>query len=136
VKAYIKLTIMDKLLLQLLLTALISAIIGLMDKVKFHWELSWFSIVTKPAWLARYLNPHQRLIEKAPRWIAFLLDRQLAGINDFWHTLKFIMLQLIFILAWVSYHEGNVWVWLLVCNAVYGVIFEVVYAGMFNKKDE
>jgi hypothetical protein len=125
---------MDKHLLQILLIALISAIIGLMDKVKFHWELTWFATVVKPAWLSRYLNPHYRLIEKAPKWIAFLLDSPLAAVNDFWHTLKFIMLQLIFYTFWISYHESRLIVWLIVCNAIYGVIFEVVFRGFFNRK--
>ena len=124
---------MDKLLLQLTIIALLSAIIGLMDKVKHQWTSTWFSTVLQPKWLAQWLNPHYTL-QTNSKILQVLFKYVLAAVGDFWHFLKAIMLQLIFILAWVSYHEANFWVWLLVCNTVYGVLFEVVFSGCFNKK--
>lgn len=89
---------MDTLFLLVLLVALLSFLVGVMDKVKFHFEQSWFSTIRKPAWLVIWLNPHQYLIPKAPFIIAWLLARPLAGLNDFWHFLKFMVLQLIILL--------------------------------------
>ena len=125
---------MDKHFLQILLIILISTIIGLMDKVKFHWEQTWFSTILKPDWFAKWLNPHS-IIPTKSRILAFLFKYALAGIGDFWHLLKFLMLQTVFYLVWVSYHESRLIVWLVLCNIAYGVIFEVVYQGLFNKKE-
>lgn len=126
---------MDKVLLQILLIAIISILIGIMDKVKFHFNQSWFSTVTHPEWLRKWLNPHEYIWDKAPGIIAWLLARPLIGLNDFWHFLKFILLQLIFITAWVSYNEMPIFTWLLLCNAVYGVLFEIGYEAILNKKE-
>ncbi len=111
----------------------ISAIIGIMDLIKFHWEMSVFSKVKSPAWLSRWLNPHDRLIEKAPAIFVWLLEHQLAGLNDFWHFLKFILIQLIILLGWWFHYEGDWWAFFLMGNAIYGVIFELFYSAVFTK---
>jgi hypothetical protein len=129
--------IMDKVLIQILLVFLISALIGLMDKVKHHWEQTCFSTVTHPDWLVKWLNPHWYLfMDSKNQFVQWLFKHTLAGVGDFWHFSKFLMLQAMFYLAWVSYHEARLIVWILICNAIYGVIFEVVFTGIFNKKDK
>lgn len=124
---------MDKHLLQILLIVLISALFGIMEKVKNHFTETWFSTIQNPAWLKRWLNPHERLIEKAPAIISWLLAHSFIAINDFWHFLKFVILQLIFILGWNRY-EVDIWTWLLVSNFIYGSLFETFYTAVFNKR--
>lgn len=126
---------MDKQLSLILLIFALSFVIGVMDKVKHHWSSTCFSTVSRPNWLAKYLNPHYTLVTKWPV-VNWLLKHTLAGLGDFWHTLKAIMLQLIFFSIWRAYNEWNIWLWLLTCNAIYGVIFEVTFMGMFNKKEK
>jgi hypothetical protein len=116
----------------ILLLILISALIGLMDKVKFHWDETWFSTVTRPVW-ARYLNPHEYIWIPTNTILFYLAKGPLIIFLDFWHSLKWIMLQAVFMLAYPL--QGAKWyIWLLVCNALYFTMFNVVYSGMFNKK--
>lgn len=114
---------------------LISAVLGIMDKVKHHWESTWFSTIKTPKLLADWLNPHVFMFRDIkPAWFAWCFRYPLAGIGDFWHFMKGVLLQLIWISMWMGYHEATLLVWLVMCNVIYMVIFELFFIAMFNKK--
>jgi hypothetical protein len=121
--------------MKLILTILsIFILIGLMDKVKFHYYMSLFVRITKPLWLVRWLDPTKRMIEKGPKWIMFLLNSPLAAVNDFWHFLKFMLIECIIYLAWMLHMEGKWWSFFLICNLGYMVIFEVIFTSDWRGK--
>lgn len=120
--------------LQIIFIILIFALTGVMEKVKHCWETTYFSGITKPFWLKRYLNPHERLFNPKSRLMQFMFNYFLAGANDFWHTLKFIWVELIIIGYWVSFHETGFWTWLVLCNAIYFTVFELCFTAILNKK--
>jgi len=109
-------------------------ILGLMDHIKFHYYMTLFSKITKPAFLVRWLDPTKRMIEKAPRWLMLLLNSPLAAVNDLWHFLKFLLIECIIYLAWLSHNEGKWWAFFLIMNAAYGVLFETVFTSDWRKE--
>jgi len=108
---------------------ILSLLIGWMDKIKFHYSETLLSRIFRPDWLVRWCDPSLRLFPG--NW---LLDGPLAGLNDLWHFLKFLMLQCIFYLAWINHMEGKWWAFFLICNLGYGVLFEMVWTSNWIKK--
>jgi hypothetical protein len=125
---------MDKLLLLIFMVISIAGMFGLSERVKDKWESSWFSTIKDPKWLADWLNPHVFSLRGIkPLWLGWLFRYPLAAIDDFWHTLKFMLLVLIFTTIWIAYHECSWIVWMIICSFAYFVAFELNYCG-FNKR--
>jgi hypothetical protein len=116
---------------------IIFILIGLMDRVKFRYSWMLISKITKPAFLVRWLHPSQRLFTKGKWWFMMLLNGPLIGLNDFWHFLKFVMIEAIIYLGWLIHMEGTWWAFFLICNLGYGVVFEVIFTSDWikDKKD-
>jgi hypothetical protein len=127
---------MDTLFLLVIYGILISCLFGVMDKVKQKYESTWFSTIKKPAWLVKWLNPHDMSLFRVKSLVlAYLFRYPLAALADFWHLLKGILLQIIWLAVWTGYHECTIWVWLIVCNCGYMLFFELFNVAMFNNKN-
>jgi len=128
--------IMDKLMLLIFMVIFISCMFGLSEAVKHKFESTWFSTIKHPKWFTDYLNPHIfPLRNLKPACVGWLFKYPLAAIDDFWHTLKLILLILIFTTIWIAYHECSWLIWMIICAPAYFLPFELNYNG-FNKKEK
>jgi len=116
-------------IIPLILTAV--AANATMDEIKFHWS-RWFGKVVKRNFWKIWMNPSLSWKNKYKfenKYLQYLFSTVLVWTTDFWHFLKAIFLNSIFLSIIILLKEvvnsdlQIVWA-LVIANAVWGVLYE------------
>lgn len=112
------------------------------DEIRFHWDRlfgHWFPTGNK---LEKWFNPSISWKNKYynSKWLTFLFSTILVWTSDFWHLLKFIVINSI-IIAFFLLLGGSQFIsdWIIVIvgsNIIWGIIFETVlgiYGALSDK---
>jgi hypothetical protein len=113
-----------------------------MDEIRFHWSRAfgyWFNNYKLEQWF----NPSHSWENKywsENKYIQWIFMSPLVFITDFWHFLKFLMLNCIYGIIVLLVHELGVemhWIWLMIgMNIGWGFFYEFVYGiyGLLGDK--
>ena len=129
-------------LITIFLVTLIIICNATQDEIRFHWDrlfAHWFSTGSK---LEKWFNPSISWKNKYynSKWLTFLFSTILVWTSDFWHLLKFIVINSI-IIAFFLLLGGSQFIsdWIIVIvgsNIIWGIIFETVlgiYGALSDK---
>ena len=121
----------------ILLAFLAVAANATMDEIRFHWDRIfryWFIDKKYPAktgWIEGWFNPSiswQNKYWSKNKYIQWIFMSPLVFITDFWHFLKFIMLNSIYGIIILLIEVDIRWWWLLIgFNFAWGVVYEFTY---------
>lgn len=112
------------------------------DEIRFHWSRlfgHWFKPGSK---LEKWFNPAISWQNKYynSRWLTFIFSTLLVWMTDFWHLLKFIIINSI-VIAFFLLLGGSQFIsdWILVIvgsNVVWGTLYETImgiYGALSDK---
>lgn len=129
-------------LITIFLVTLIIICNATQDEIRFHWDrlfAHWFPTGSK---LEKWFNPSISWKNKYynSKWLTFLFSTILVWTSDFWHLLKFIVINSI-IIAFFLLLGGSQFIsdWIIVIvgsNIIWGIIFETVlgiYGALSDK---
>lgn len=113
-----------------------------MDEIRFHWSrifAYWFPVDKKISdWFNPSVSWRNKYLFKDSKLLTFVLSSPLVFLTDFWHFLKFIMLNSIYGIIILLIEVDTPWYWLIIgMNFAWGVIFEFtsgVYGVFADKK--
>ena len=106
-----------------------------MDELRFHWD-RFFGRIAKPgSKLEKWMNPNISWVNKykfKSSILTYLFSTAFVWVTDFWHLLKAIHLNSIFIIVLYlidsSMSLPTLLIWLGIVNLVWGGIFEMTFA--------
>lgn len=114
-----------------------------MNEIQFHWNRifrhwfpnhnrisKWFNPTV--SWQNKYLFPDNKLL-------TFILSSPLVFLTDFWHFLKFVMLNSIYGIIILLMEADIHWAWLILgFNLAWGVLWEFtsgIYGVFADRKN-
>jgi hypothetical protein len=114
-----------------------------MDEIRFHWKrifAYWFKMPGNGS--ERWFNPAYSWNNKYQwtknKYLQWILSSPLVFITDFWHFLKFIMLNSIYGIIIILMDSPIKWWWLIIgMNLAWGFIYEFtsgVYGLLHDRK--
>jgi len=117
-----------------------------MDEIRFHWERMFGKLVKKDTFCYNWMNPDVSWANKyfsTNPLVRFIFSTILVWTTDFWHFLKFILINSALIIFLLLIHEPWFWwrwvVELAVLNIVWGILFELflgIYGAIGDKIKE
>ena len=125
---------MNNSLIVILLSILAVAANATMDELRFHWD-RFFGKIAKPGTkLEKWMNPSISWMNKnrfKNKLVAFLASTVFVWLTDFWHLMKLIHLNAIFIVILIltnhAYEVKELLSGLLLLNLGWGFIFELTF---------
>ena len=113
------------------LAFLAAAASATMDEIRYHWSRIfgyWFPAEKK---ITRWFNPGLSWRNKywsGNKYITWIFSSPLVFLTDFWHFLKFTMLNSIYGIIILLIEVDIRWWWLLIgFNFAWGVVYEFTY---------
>lgn len=109
-----------------------------MDEIRFHWDRWFGKVIKKDQWA----NPSKSWTNKYVKspFFTWLLSGPLVMFTDFWHLLKFIVINSVFgivlDIAQLSWSAWEYVVAILLLNIVWGIVYETVlgiYGALSDK---
>lgn len=117
-----------------------------MDEIRVHWERMFGKLVKKDTFCYNWMNPDVSWANKyfsTNPLVRFIFSTILVWTTDFWHFLKFILINSALIIFLLLIHEPWFWwrwvVELAVLNIVWGILFELflgIYGAIGDKIKE
>jgi hypothetical protein len=111
-----------------------------MDTIQFHWNDTFKYFFKENSKIEKWFNPSKSWTNKLifnSKILTWILSVPLVFITDFWHLLKFLFLNTIFIgfiiLVLEQKEFKDILAGLIICNVVWGIFFETilrVYVGI------
>lgn len=106
-----------------------------MDEIRFHWNrifTYWFPTIEIGGVIQRsWFNPEiswQNKYWAKNKYIDWIFMSPLVFVTDFWHFLKFIMLNSIYGIIIILIEVQTPWWWLIIgMNLAWGVFYEFTY---------
>jgi hypothetical protein len=104
-----------------------------MDEIRFHWDRlfgKWFKEGTKAE---QWFNPTKSWTNKyisKSKLLTLILSGPLVMFTDFWHALKFVVINSVFTAVLSLSDVYGFWeyvVWLVILNIVWGVVFGITF---------
>ena len=99
-----------------------------MDEIRFHWDRIFEYWFPKGKRITKWFNPAiswQNKYVSGNKYLTWILSSPLVFATDFWHFLKFIMLNSIYGIIILLMEVQTPWYWLIIgMNFGWGVIFE------------
>lgn len=113
-----------------------------MDEIRFHWDRIFDYWIPDHTAMYRWMCPHwswrNKYVFRDNKFLTFILSSPLVFITDFWHFLKFIMLNSIYGIIILLIEVDMHWAWLILgFNLAWGVFYEFtsgVYGVFADKK--
>lgn len=114
------------------------------DEIRFHWDRTFGKFIKPDTRLYNWMNPSVSWTNKyfsENKVIRFLFSTVFVFVTDFWHLLKFLILNCLFLIFLILIEEPFVWwKWLIelaVLNILWGILFELfigIYGAIGDKK--
>ena len=110
-----------------------------MDEIRFHWSRFFGKIVKPNSNLELWMNPNKSFVNKynisKNKILAFLFSTVLSFVTDFWHFLKALFLNLIYLIILIqsghAYSAKEILSGLLLLNTGWFIIFEI-FIGIYG----
>lgn len=135
---------MSSLALSIILGVFAVIVNNTMDEIRFHWSRFFGKIVKPNSKLELWMNPNKSFVNKynisKNKIITYLFSTVLSFTTDFWHLLKSIFLNLIYLIILImsnhAYSLKEVLSGLLILNVSWFIIFELsigIYGALSDK---
>lgn len=111
----------------------------LMDEIRFHWNRTFILFFKVGNKLEIWFNPAKSWKNKYfPKniYLRWLAGNLLVWMTDFWHFLKAIIINSVYVIMLIFMHTKEVWwKWLImifVLNIIWWIFFDLLFAGLIG----
>jgi hypothetical protein len=109
------------------------------DEIKFRWNRFYGQLFKIDSRLEKWFNPSKSYNNKwfaKSRILDLIFSTALVWLFDFWHLLKFIVINCVYIMILLALNFNlDFWsfiIVLIVLNLIWGIVFELFFVGIYG----